>query len=140
MKNNMWDIVIRSEGRSMVTSKWIYKIMHAVKGNIEKHKARFLERGFSYKEGVNYEDTFAPSAKYTSIKTSISHASVMGWRLHHINANIKFLNGVIEEEVYIEQPEGFVIYEEESHVCILRIPCMNSSRHPRLGVARFTPT
>ena len=49
MKNNMWEVVMRPEGKSMVTSKCIYKIMHVVKGNIEKHKARFLARGFSYK-------------------------------------------------------------------------------------------
>ena len=140
MKNNMWDIVIRSEGRSMVTSKWIYKIMHAVKGNIEKHKARFLVRGFSYKEGVNCEETFAPIAKYTSLKTLIALALVMGWRLHHIDVNITFLNGVIEEEVYIEQPKGFVIYGKESHVYRLRIPFVNSSRHPGLGMPGLTHT
>ena len=97
MKNNTWEIVMRPEGKSMVTSKYIYKIMHAVKGNIEKHKARFLERGFSYKEGVNYEDTFAPVARYTSLKDIIDLSSMMGWILHHIDVKTTFLNGVIEE-------------------------------------------
>ena len=120
MKNNVWDIVMRLEGKSMVKSKWIYNIMHAIHGNIEKHKARFLKIGLSYKEGVNYEDTFGPVSRYTSLKTIIALASVMGWILHQINVNTTFLNGVIEEEACIEKPKGFVMHVEESHVCILK--------------------
>ena len=61
-------------------------------------------RGFSQKEGVDYDDTFASIARYTFIKTIISLASVMGWKLHQMDVKTTFLNGVIEEEVYIEQP------------------------------------
>ena len=67
MKNDVWDVVPRPEGNSVVTSKWIYKIKHVVDGSIEKHKERFMARGFSQKEGINYEETFAPVARYTSI-------------------------------------------------------------------------
>jgi hypothetical protein len=120
MKNDVWEIVLRPEGKSVVTSKWIYKIKHAADGNIEKYKARFVVRGFSQKEGVDYEETFSPVTRYTSIRTIISLASVMGWRLHQMDVKTTFLNGVIEEEVYIEQPQGFVIHGKESHVCILK--------------------
>ena len=68
MKNDVWDVVPRREGKSVVTSKWIYKIKHAANGSIEKYKARFVARGFSQKEGIDYEETFAPIARYTSIK------------------------------------------------------------------------
>jgi hypothetical protein len=85
MKNDVWEIVLRPEGKSMVTSKWIYKIKHATDGNIEKYKVRFVARGFSQKEGVDYEETFSPVTRYTSIKTIISLASVMGWRLHQMD-------------------------------------------------------
>jgi hypothetical protein len=81
MKNDVWEIVPRPKGKSVVTSKWIYKIKHATDGSI-KYKARFFTRGFSQKEGVDYEETFSPIARYTSIKTIISFALVMGWRLH----------------------------------------------------------
>ena len=67
MKNDVWEMVLRPQGKSMVTSKWIYKIKHAIDGNIEKCTTRFVVRGFSQKEGVNYEETFAPVTKYTSI-------------------------------------------------------------------------
>ena len=60
MMNDVWDIVPRPEEKSVVTFKWIYKIKHVVDGSIEKYKARFVARGFSQKEGIDYEETFAP--------------------------------------------------------------------------------
>ena len=77
MKNDVWEIVPRPEGNSVVTSKWIYKIKHAANGSIEKHNARFVAHGFSPKEGINYEDTFAPIARYTSIISILALAIVM---------------------------------------------------------------
>ena len=64
MKNDVWDIVPKPEGKSVVSSKWIYKIKHAVDGSIEKYKERFVARGFSEKEGIVYEETFVPVARH----------------------------------------------------------------------------
>ena len=112
MKNDVWDIVTRPKGKSVVTSKWIYKIKHATDGSVEKYKARFVARGLSQVEGIDYEETFAPVARYTSIRTIIALATSMGRRLHQMDVKTSFLNGEIEEEVYIEQPDGFVIHEK----------------------------
>ena len=79
-----------------------------------------MVRGFSQKEGVDYDETFAPVARYTSIRTIIALASTMGWRLHQIDVKTTFLNGQIEEEVYVEQRDGFVVHGKESHVCRLK--------------------
>jgi hypothetical protein len=116
MKNDVWEVVLRPEGKLVVTSKWIYKIKHATNGNIEKYKAKFVARGFSQKEGVDYEETFSPVSRYTSIWTIISLSLVMGWKIHQMHVKTSFLNGVIEEEVYIEKPQGCVIHRNESHV------------------------
>ena len=62
MKNDVWDVVPRLEGKSVVTFKWIYKIKRVADSSIEKYKARFVARGFSQKEGIDYEETFAPVA------------------------------------------------------------------------------
>jgi hypothetical protein len=70
--HDVWDIVLRPEGKSVVTSKWIYKIKHTADGSIEKYKARFVDRGFPQKEGVDYKETFAPIARYTSIRVAKS--------------------------------------------------------------------
>ena len=78
MKNDVWELVLRLEGKFVVTSKWIFKIKHAVDRSIEKYKARFIAWGFSQKEGIDYEEAFAPVAWYTSIRAVISLAVVLG--------------------------------------------------------------
>jgi hypothetical protein len=70
------------EGKSVIGLKWIYKIKHAVDGSVKKFKAQFVAKGFSQKEKVDYDETFAPVAKYTSIRAVISIVAEMGWKIH----------------------------------------------------------
>ena len=111
MKNGVWDIVPRPEGKSVVTSKWLYKIKYAADGSIEKYKARFVARGFSQVEGVDYDETFAPIARFSSIRAVISIVAQMGWRIHQMDVKTTFLNGLLHQGVYLEQPQGFEIHE-----------------------------
>jgi hypothetical protein len=137
MKNDVWDIVPRPKRKSVVTSKWIYKIKHIADRSIEKHKARFVARGFSQVEGIDYEETFAHVARYTSIRAIISLVGSMGWKLHQMDVKTTFLNGEIEEEIYIEQPDGFIIHEKESHVCRLKKALYGLKQAPRSWYARI---
>ena len=82
MKNDVWEIVPRPEKKYVVNSKWIYKIKHVVDGSIEKYKERFVARGFSQKEGIDYKETFAPVERYTSIRTILALLSIMKWKIH----------------------------------------------------------
>ena len=82
VKNDVWDIVHKTENKSVVSSKWIYKIKHVADGSIEKYKAILVARGFSQKEGIDYEETFSPVARYTSIRTIMAIDFVMKWYLH----------------------------------------------------------
>ena len=79
MKNQVWKVVPRQEGKKVVGSRWIYKMKHATDRNVEKYKACFVAKGFSQKEGIDYEETFTPVARYSSIHTIISLAAEMGW-------------------------------------------------------------
>ena len=106
----------RPQDRSVVGSRSIYKIKYVADNSVEKYKARFMAKGYVQKEGIDYEETFAPVARYTSIRTVISLAAQMGWEIHQMDVKTTFLNGVIEEEVYIEQLEGFETHEKKSHV------------------------
>jgi hypothetical protein len=112
IKNNVWDIVSRPKEKSMVSSKWIYKIKHAIDGCVENFKERFIAIGFTQKEGIDYEDTFSPLARYTSIRTIISLALILGWKLHQMDVNKTFLNGKIEQGVFVEQPDDFVLHNK----------------------------
>lgn len=131
IKNDVWEIVPRPEGKSVVTSRWLYKIKYAADGSIEKYKVRFVARGFSQIEGVDYEETFAPVARYTSIRSIISIAAEMGWSIHQMDVKTAFLNGIIQEEVYIEQPQGFEQHERETHVCRLKKALYGLKQAPR---------
>ena len=97
IKNDVWEVVPRLKDKSMVSSKWIFKTKHSADGSIGKYKAWFVARGFSQKEGINYEKIFAPMARYTSIRTIIVLASNMKWKLHQMDVKTTFLNALIEE-------------------------------------------
>ena len=103
MKNDVWDIFQRPEKKYIMTSKWIYNIKHAADGSIEKHKERFVARGFSHKEGIY----FTHVVRYTSIRSILALDVVMRWKIHQMDVKTTFLNGVVKEEVYVEQPMGF---------------------------------
>ena len=78
----MWEVVPRPQNISVLGSRWIYKIKYVADGNIEKFKARYVAKGYTQKEGIDYEETFALVARYTSIRSVISLAAEMGWEIH----------------------------------------------------------
>jgi hypothetical protein len=131
MKNGVWEIVPRPKSKDVVSYRWLFKIKHVADGSIEKYKARFVARGFSQKEGIDYEETFTPMAKYTSIRTIKSLAAKMKWKLHQMDVKTTFLNGVIEEEVYIEKPQGFEVEDRRSHVYRLKKDLYGLNQAPR---------
>jgi hypothetical protein len=99
MKNDVWEIVPRPKEKLVVTSKWVYKVKHAVDISVDKYEARFVARGFFQKEGEDYDETFSLVARYTSIRAIMSLVASMGWSLHQMDVKTTFLNGEIEEEV-----------------------------------------
>ena len=78
MKNDVWEIVPRPEGKSVVSSKWIFKIKHVADGSIDKYKARFVARRFSQKDEIDYKETFFPVARYTSVRAVLTIATSNG--------------------------------------------------------------
>jgi hypothetical protein len=81
LKNDVWDVVPRPRDKLVVSSKLIYKIKHATNGSIEKYKVRFVAQGFSQKEGIDYEETFSPVARYTSIRIVLVLTAVKKWNI-----------------------------------------------------------
>jgi hypothetical protein len=137
MKNEVWEIVPRPKNKDVVSSRWLFNIKHVVDGSIEKYKARFVAHGFSQKEGIDYEDTFTPVAIYTLIRTIIALAAKMKWNLHQMEVKIAFLNGVIEEEVYIEQPQEFEVEDRKSRVYKLKKSLYGLKQTPRAWYGRI---
>ena len=137
LKNDVWDIVPRPKNKSVVSSKWLFKLKHAADGSIEKYKARFVARGFSQKEGIDYDETFAPVARYTSVRTILAIAASKGWKVHQMDVKTAFLNGKIEEEVYVEQPKGFSVFDRQTHVCKLKKALYGLKQAPRAWYERI---
>ena len=101
----------------MVEDNLWYDQSHVEYGSIEKYKYRFVTHGFSQKEGIDYEETFAPMARCTSIRAIMALATKLGWKLHQMDMKTTFLNGVVKDKVYVEQPLGFETHDRQSHVC-----------------------
>jgi hypothetical protein len=90
MKNKVWEIVPKSKNKDGVSYIWLFKIKHVANGSIEKYKEIFVARGFSQKEGIEYEETFASVTRYTSIRTIIALAAKMKWKLHQMDVKTDF--------------------------------------------------
>ena len=96
-----------------------------------------MAREFYQKEGIDYEETFSLVARYTSIRTIMALASMMKWDLHQMDVKTAFLNGMIEEEVYIEQPQGLEVVDRETHVCKLKKALYGLKQAPRAWYGRI---
>ena len=95
VKKNSWEVVPRPVDKSMIGSRWVYKVKQVADGNVEKYKARFVARGFSQIEGIDYDETFAPVARYSSIRSILALSAQMGCRIHEMDVKTTFLNGII---------------------------------------------
>ena len=115
-KNNAWELVSRPTNQKVVSSKWLFKIKRDADGNPVRYKARFVARGFSQTPGVDYQDTFSPTVSHASVRLLFALAAKMDWITEHLDVETAFLQGELQEELYIEPPQGFV---EGSKVCKL---------------------
>jgi hypothetical protein len=110
---------------------------HVFDGSIEKYKARFVARGFSQKEVIDYEENFAPVARYNLIGTIFSLAAMMKWKVHQMDVNTTLWNGEIKEEVYVEKLLGFETHDRETHVCKLKMDLYGLKQAPRAWYGRI---
>ena len=129
--NKTWVLVPLPEGRQAVGCKWVFRIKTDAAGNIKTRKARLVAKGYSQVEGLDFTETFAPVAKFTSIRILFSLAAANNWECHHMDVKTAFLNGDLEEEIYMEQPEGFVKPGEEHLVSKLVKSLYGLKQSPR---------
>lgn len=107
MKNNTWSLEDLPNDKNPIKCKWVYALTRDADGNILKYKARLVAKGFSQQAGIDYEETFAPVVKYTSMQILLAVAAKLGLRVTQLDAVTAFLNGNLEEEIYLQQPEKF---------------------------------
>ena len=106
-ENKTWQLVSLPKGQKAIGLKWVYKVKRDPEGNIVKHKARLVAKGYAQKFGVDYEEVFAPVARLETVRLMLALAANWKWEVHHMDVKSAFLNGVLQEEVYVTQPPGF---------------------------------
>ncbi|CAL9002065.1 unnamed protein product [Prunus brigantina] len=115
-KNETWELVDRPSDKPVIGVKWVYKTKLKLDGSIKKHKARLVVKGYAQKPRIDFNETFAPVIRLDTIRTLIALATQKEWKLYQLDVKSAFLNSVLKEEVYVDQPDGFVITHYEDKV------------------------
>ena len=140
IKNQTWELVDLPPGTKPINCKWIFKIKYFPNGSVEKYKARLVAKGFTQKQNIDYFDTFAPVTRISSIRILFALASIYKLIVHQMDVKTTFLNGDLEEEIYMEQPEGCKIPGKENKVCKLRKSLYGLKQAPKQWHEKFDQT
>ncbi|KAK0593854.1 hypothetical protein LWI29_019494 [Acer saccharum] len=119
-RNEVWTLVPRPKTTNVIGTKWIFRNKSDEDGNIVRNKARLVAQGYSQIEGIDFEETFAPVARLESIRLLLSISCVHKFKLHQMDVKSAFLNGFLQEEVFVEQPKGFVDAHHPNYVYRLK--------------------
>jgi hypothetical protein len=139
-RNQTWELADLSQGHRAITLKWVYKLKRNEAGEIIKHKARLVARGFVQQEGIDFDEVFAPVARMESMRLLLALAAQEGWQVHHMNVKSAFLNGDLKEEVYVRQPVGFIVVGQEGKVLRLRKALYGLWQAPRVWNSKLDDT
>lgn len=130
-ENHTWDLVQLPANRKALKSKWVFKIKYNNNNEIDRYKCRLVARGFEQKYGLDFTETFAPVIKYSSLRFLIAFGVQNNMCMHQMDVITAFLNGKLEEDIYMVQPEGFVEVGMEEYVCKLNRSLYGLKQAPR---------
>src|SRR5882757_451652 len=117
--NGTWEVVKLPPGKRAIGSRWFLKVKHNADGSLDHYKARLVAKGYSQCPGFDYKETFAPTVRYSTIRIVLALAALEDLELRSVDISHAYLNGTLEEEIYMQQPEGFEVGGPD-HVCRLR--------------------
>jgi hypothetical protein len=102
-----WDLVVLPRGRRAIKGGWVFRIKHDANGNVASYKARYVARGYAQQPGVDFHETYAPVARIKTLRFILSLAAQLDLNLYQVDVASAYLHGELEEEIFMEQPEGF---------------------------------
>jgi len=137
LENDTWELVELPEDRKSVQCRWVFKVKYKHDGQIERFKSRLVAKGFSQKYGIDYDETFSPVVRFSSIRALLAIAVQKGMLIHQMDVVTAFLNGKLEQEIYMQQPEGYVKPGEEHLVCKLKKSLYGLKQSPRCWNMEF---
>lgn len=114
--NKCWTLTERNKNQRPVKCKWVFRKKHGVNGELLKYKARLVAKGYTQKRGIDYEETFSPVVRYSTLRTLLAVAVEYSMNIEHLDVKTAFLNGDLHETIYMEQPESFLVKGKEDKV------------------------
>jgi transposase InsO family protein len=136
-KNNTWELVPRPADKNVIGSKWVFKNKMNEQGQIVRNKARLVCKGYAQVEGQDFDETFAPVARLEAIRMFLAYACHKNFKVYQMDVKSTFLNGDLEEDVYVEQPEGFSLTDNPDYVCKLKKALYGLKQAPRAWYHRL---
>ncbi|GJW65694.1 retrovirus-related pol polyprotein from transposon TNT 1-94 [Tanacetum coccineum] len=118
--NDVWELVPQPKNLTIIRTKWVFRNKLDENGIVSQNKARLVAQGYNQQEGINYDETYAPVARLESIRILLAYACALDFKLFQMDVKSAFLNGFINEEVYVAQPPGFIDFEKPDHVYKLK--------------------
>lgn len=106
-KNNTWELSTLPTEKKVIGLKWIFKLKKDADGRIVKHKARLVAKGYAQEHGIDFNEIFAPVTRLETVRLLLALSAKNNWEVHHLDVKTAFLNGELNEDVYVAQPEGF---------------------------------
>jgi hypothetical protein len=134
--NQTWDLVQLPVGKRALQNKWVYKLKEE-DGGEKRYKARLVVKGFAQKKGIDFDEIFSPDVKMTSIGTILSLVAVEDLHLEQLDVKTYFLHGDLEEEIYMQQPQGYEVKGKENLVCRLKKSLYGLKKAPRQWYLKF---
>jgi hypothetical protein len=136
-KNQTWMLVDRPTHKKVIGVKWIFKTKLNADGKINKHKARLVMKGYSQEAGIDFTENFAPVSRHETIKLLLALTAQNGWYIFQLDVKSAFLNGVLNEEIYVEQPAGFEKSNSTNKVYLLKKTLYGLKQTPRAWYSRL---
>ena len=135
--NKTWELTALPASHRDIGLKWVFKVKRDPDGKIIKHKAQLVAKGYAQREGVDFEEVYAPVARIETVRLLIALAAQKGWQVHHMDVKSAFLNGDLSEEVYVQQPPRFVVKNGSGKVIKLKKALYGLRQAPRAWNARL---
>ena len=131
IEHDTWSLTKLPPGRKIVGSKWVFKIKHDEHGEAARYRCRLVAKEYTQAQGIDYQETFAPVARFGSIRTLLATTAQQDMHVHQMDVQTTFLNGKLDEDIYMCQPEGFIVKGKEDMVCHLHRSLYGLKQSPR---------